>query len=177
MPKRKSTPSETDIQIADEKKAQSSKQMLEDQIVHWYLSGMSAPQIAKKDEVSCTPLSILNLLRRKGVEVRSRGSYASEITDKKMIDNMITDYKDNQMSFHALSVKYNKNANTIYYHLKKHDLSARKYKKLNESSLMDIMKQYEKDPTSKTLDAMAKKYEVTKNAIKYHLKKRENNNK
>lgn len=147
------------------------QERLEEKIIKWYESGISAPKIAKKEEVSFSSLTVLNILRKHGVEIRPRGNYATEITDQSLIDKMISDYRDKKMSFHDLGKKYKKNPNTIYYHLKKNDLTARRMKKLNHEALKDIWEQYEKNPSSTTIRTLAKKYEVSTNAIRYHVKK------
>ena len=162
MSKNKQT-SEEDVQKRD---------ILGKKMADWYLKDkLSAPQIAKQEGVSCSSLTVLNILREQGVQIRSKGKYAVVITDDKVIENMIEDYIENKMSFLDLSVKYNKNQNTIYYHLKKHGLVARKMKKLNENAQKDIKKKYTLQPTKDTIAELAKKYNVTRNAVKYHALK------
>jgi transposase len=130
--------------------------------------GMSAPQIAK--EIVCSSLTVLNILRSQGVEIRNRGTYPKKIKTINQIDDIFKDY-ENGDSLSVIASRYGVKPNTIYYHMKKHDRETRSNRKLSGGDIEFIEKKCQNGVTKSIVKKLADKFGITKNAIRYHIKK------
>lgn len=130
--------------------------------------GMSAPKIAK--EVRCSSLTVLNILRSQNVTIRRRGTYPQKIKTDIQINKIFDEYK-NGKSLSAIAVKFGVNPNTIYYHMKKHNEEIRTNRKLSPADVEYIQKKCQTNPSKELVEALAEKFNITPNAVRYHVRK------
>ena len=137
-------------------------------IVSLYDEGMSAPHIAKK--IKCSSLTVLNILRAQGIEIRSRGTYPKKIKTTNQIDGIFSDYEKGD-SLSVIASRYGVTPNTIYYHMKKHKQETRSNRKLSDNDIAFIGQKCQNGVNKELVKKLAEKFEITENAIRYHIKK------
>lgn len=128
---------------------------------------MSASKIAAR--INCSSLTILNILRSRGIEIRRRGTYAQKIMPE-MIEQIIQEYESGE-SLSIIASRNGVNHNTIYYHLLKRKVKTRSNSKLLERDVRKVHEEYKKMPTKETMERMARELGVTVNAIRYQVGK------
>lgn len=153
--------SKTKTFIADEDMAKEIKTLYVDE-------GMSAPKIAER--LQCSSLTVLNILRSQGVQIRSRGTYPKKIKTDVQMESIFEEYQ-NGKSLSTIAAEHKVNPNTIYYHMKKHNRETRTNRKLSKEDISYIQQKCQGNPNRELVDALAKKFNITPNAIRYHVKK------
>lgn len=144
----------------------SHDKVLADEVVDLYVEHkMSAPMIAGLKR--CSSLTILNILRSQGVEIRRRGTYERKDLD---VDKISAMYQRG-MSLSRIASELGVNQNTINYHLKIAGVKTRNNRKLSECDVRRILQEYDRKPTRETLARLATEFDVTVQAVRYHVTK------